>query len=275
MFQISKEDFYFCKDIDYINNKPSVKPHYHVLFEIYFLLDGECTYFIDNKTYQVHAGDLVLIPRDTIHRTQYPLNIKYSRMLINCSDYFIPESVYKEMDNLLYIYRNNEISDKIFEILSEIKKDYYSPDQYSIDFIQGLMNNLFILIARYPNEISNTSAKNEYIENAVNYIRNNFSSRITLNDVAEVCAITPEHLSRIFKKETGFGFVEYLTFIRLQHAEYLIKTKKMSITEVSHRCGFEDSNYFSYTFKKKYGISPREMKKQERLNPHLLINYDS
>ncbi len=274
MYTISEEVFYFSKDINFITNETGAKPHYHVLFELYFLLDGECTYFIDNKTYQIHAGDLILIPRDTIHRTQYPLNIKYSRMLINCSDYFIPESVYKEIDDMLYIYRNNEITDKIHEILTEIETDYNSPDQYSIDYIQGLMNNLFILIARYPNEVSDISAKNEYIENAVNYIRKNFASRITLNDVAEVCAITPEHMSRIFKKETGFGFAEYLTFVRLQHAEYLIKTKKMSITEISHRCGFEDSNYFSYIFKKKYGISPREMKKQERLNPHLLINYN-
>jgi len=72
-------------------------------------------------------------------------------------------------------------------------------------------------------------------------------------------------MSRMFKKETGFGFSEYLTLVRLRHSEFLIKNKNLSITEVAHRCGFEDSNYFSVIFKRNYKISPREMKKQLNL----------
>lgn len=264
MRTIDDNSFSFSKDIDFLTNVVGGKKHYHNMFEIYFLLDGKCTYFIDNRTYQVSAGDLVLIPAGIIHNTQYSMSNTYSRMLIYCSDYFIPESVHNDFSNTVCIYHNHEIKDRIYSIFTDIEKDYTSPDQYSIDNIQGLMNNLFILIARYPNEISDTSGNNEYIEKAVNYIRKNFGTKLSLTDVAEVCAISSEHMSRIFKRETGFGFSEYLTLVRLQHAEYLIKNKNHTITEVSHRCGFEDSNYFSYVFKKKYGISPREMKKQEK-----------
>lgn len=265
MFQMNEENFYYSKDLDFITNEVGGKRHYHGMFEIYFLLSGHCTYFIDNKTYQVSEGDLVLIPGGTIHNTQYPMDTRYSRMLVNCSNFFIPGSVFDDLKKLLYVYHNDELTDKIREILTEVEKEYNSPDKHSLDYLQSLIYSLFILIARYPNTKSNASVKNEYIEKAVNHIRKNYMSKLSLNDVARVCSITPEHLSRIFKKETGFGYSEYLNLVRLQQAEYLIKNKELTITEIAHRCGFEDSNYFSFIFKKKYGISPREMNKQERI----------
>ena len=71
-----------------------------------------------------------------------------------------------------------------------------------------------------------------------------------------------EHLSRTFKKHTGFGFNEYLTLVRLQHAEQLLKgDEKMSISTIAYNCGFNDSNYFSDKFKKMYGTSPLKYSK--------------
>ncbi len=236
--------------------------HYHSLFEIYFLTEGSCTYFIDNKTYIIEKGDLVLIPGGTIHKTQYPGDVPYSRMLINCSNYYIPSSIYNDIPKLLYVYHNDDIQEKIRSIFRDIDADYKNADKYSVDSLQSLVRSLFILIARHPNQKSDALIKNEYIEKATSYIQKNFKNKIMLEDIAAVCAITPEHMSRMFKKETGFGFSEYLTLVRLQHSEYLIKNKKMSVTEIAHSSGFEDSNYFSVIFKMKYGISPRDMKKQ-------------
>lgn len=258
------ENFYWAVAENNLQNIDENKDtqHYHNLFEIYFLLEGKCTYFIDNKTYIIEAGDLVLIPGGTIHKTQYPGNVPYSRMLINCSNYYIPPSIYHDIPKLLYVYRNDDILPKIQSILNDIDNDYKSGDKYCVDSLQSLVHSLFILIARHPNQKSNASVKNEYIEKAINYIQSNFKNKIMLDDIAKVCAVTPEHMSRMFKKETGFGFSEYLTLVRLQHSEYLIKNKNLSVTEIAHSSGFEDSNYFSVIFKKQYNMSPREMKKQ-------------
>ena len=87
-------------------------------------------------------------------------------------------------------------------------------------------------------------------------------SDLKLTDVAEEVSISPEHLSRVFKKETGFGFSEYLSLVRLQKAEELLKSEKdLSISEVAYHCGFNDSNYFSEKFKRSYGVSPLKYKK--------------
>ena len=101
------------------------------------------------------------------------------------------------------------------------------------------------------------------IEQAVAYIRENFSSDISLSSLAEKFSVSPEHFSRLFKKETGLGFSKYLNSLRLQYAEQLLKNSEhQSITKVAEICGFEDSNYFSKKFKEVYGISPKKVQKK-------------
>ena len=74
-------------------------------------------------------------------------------------------------------------------------------------------------------------------------------------------AVSAEHLSRTFKKETGFGFSEYLTLVRLQKAEYMLRNEPgRSVCEIAYACGFNDSNYFSAKFKQTYGKAPSKFK---------------
>ena len=80
---------------------------------------------------------------------------------------------------------------------------------------------------------------------------------VKLSAVARLVNVSAEHLSRIFKKETAFGFNEYLTLYRLQKAEYILANEPgRAIGEIAYSCGFNDSNYFSYKFKQRYGVSP-------------------
>jgi len=256
--------FYFNSEHDTRMGYYGCERHYHSLFEIYYMTEGSCSYFIDDKLYAIEKGDIVLIPGGVIHKSNY-IDESYSRLLINCSKYFIPTEVLKLIPEIIYVYHNEDIEKDLGRIFSDIAKEYNYPDKFSDDSLRSLMHSLFILLARNPNHKSQVAKKNIYTEKAIEYIRNNYSLPVTLNAVSKICAVSPEHMSRIFKKETGFGFNEYLTYIRLQNAEYLLKNQNLSVTEVAHRCGFSDSNYFSYIFKKNYGLTPVEMKKKVRL----------
>ena len=88
-------------------------------------------------------------------------------------------------------------------------------------------------------------------------------NHISLSEMAESFSVSAEHLSRMFKKETGFGFNEYVTLVRLQRAESMLKNENgKSISEIAYACGFNDSNYFSDKFKKAYGVVPSEIRKR-------------
>ena len=82
--------------------------------------------------------------------------------------------------------------------------------------------------------------------------------------MAEKNAVSSEHLSRIFKKEIGVGFNEYINSLRLRQAEFMLRNEDgKSVSEVAFACGFNDSNYFSYRFKKAYGVSPINIKNKD------------
>ena len=240
------------------SGKYTRKKHYHNLFEIYYFTGGECNYFIDNKSYQLVPGDIVLIPEGVIHNSEYG-NTVHSRMLINCSHKFIPASVRHLLPQMLHLYRNPSIADEVKRIFSLIESEYENPDGFSEDALACYTHMLFILLARNIDKRTNTNSGNACIEQAIDYIKENFTSNINLSDMAKMLYISSEHFSRLFKKETGFNFSEYLNLLRLQKAETMLKKQNATVAQIASECGFNDSNYFSVKFKNMYGITPKQL----------------
>lgn len=241
------------------SGKYTRKKHYHNLFEIYYFTDGECRYFIDNKSYQLIPGDIILIPEGVIHNSEYG-NTVHSRMLINCSHKFIPASVRPLLPSMLHLYRNPQIADEINHIFQIIKNEYTKPDGFSEDLLSCYTHMLFVLLARNMKTRTATASGNAAIEQAIDYIKLNFTSNITLQDMAKMFYVSSEHFSRLFKKETGFNFSEYVNLLRLQKAESLLKKQhNASVAQIASECGFNDSNYFSVKFRNMYGISPKKL----------------
>lgn len=98
------------------------------------------------------------------------------------------------------------------------------------------------------------------VETAKEYIQNNYSKDISLDDVSRTVNISPYYFSKIFKEETGEGFVEYLTGIRIEKAKELLNTTEYSMKEICSMVGYADPNYFSRSFKKNVGVTPTEYK---------------
>lgn len=236
--------------------------HYHNSFEIYYLKEGYCNYFIDNRSYDLEPGDLVLIPEGVIHKTMYKKE-KHTRLLINCTSYYVPTSMRSIIPSMLYLYRNPSLSKQIEELMEKIAVEYETNDIYRTEALKCLTHELFFLLARNAGNRARVETGNIFVEETVNYIQQNYMNDISLSEMARMRAVSPEHLSRTFKKETGFGFSEYLTLVRLQKAEYMLRNEPgKSISEVAYATGFNDSNYFSDKFKRTYGITPSKMKKK-------------
>ena len=243
-------------------NYNSMGKHYHNLFEIYFIDSGNCVYFINNNTYHLQPGDIILVPAGVIHNTKY-YNSRHSRFLICCPTHYIPNSVHPVLHKLLYLYRNPSIYNEIFDLFNKMKIESTKIDDMYKDIMLCYTRMLFLIMARNLNTRIQVSGECAYIENAITYIQENFKEDITLAEIADKCLVTPVHFSRMFKKETGFGFNSYLNLVRLQKAESILyENPGKSITEIANMCGFSDPNYFSTKFKKLYGISPKQFQKK-------------
>ena len=98
------------------------------------------------------------------------------------------------------------------------------------------------------------------IEQAKQYIAQNYGRKIHLEDVAGYLYLNPKYFSNIFKKETGIGFVEYVNDIRVDVSKELLKGNKYSIGQIASKVGFSDPKHFSKLFKEKTGVTPIEFR---------------
>lgn len=237
--------------------------HYHNLFEIYYITSGNCIYFIDNKAYDLIPGDVILIPEGVIHNTEYR-TLEHTRLLINCSQRFIPTSVRPLLGQMIYLYRNPAIADEIENLFLKIEEEYKKTDSLHEEILRCYTHMLFFLLARNLQTKAEIYTAHDYIDRSIDYLQKNFASNISLSEIASMYSVTPVHFSRMFKKTTGFGFCEYLNILRLQKAESLLNQfPDSTITEISLQCGFSDSNYFSVKFKEMYGMSPKAFSKRK------------
>lgn len=241
-------------------SKTMPHPHFHPNFEIYFITEGTVTYFIEDRKYSVRAGDIVLIPDGVIHRTEYE-DGTCSRLLINCSPRYIPTSVRAEISSYLYLYRNPNVANEVLEIFEKIEKEYNSPDPLSESIIVLYIHMLFYILKRHRSGCEEIENNTNYMSEAVEYLKKNFTRKVTLSETAKYFSMSPEHFSRSFKKENGVGFNKYVNLLRFQRAEELLKTTEHSISEIAEQCGFDDSNYFSLKFKELYGVPPKSLRK--------------
>ncbi|MCI6431205.1 MAG: response regulator [Oliverpabstia sp.] len=95
---------------------------------------------------------------------------------------------------------------------------------------------------------------------AIEYIRNNYSKPVSLEEIAEYAGISRVYLSQIFKKETGKNIRDYIVEYRLSKAKELLLTSNLKIYTISELCGFGSPQYFSKIFKKVTGFSPYQFK---------------
>lgn len=233
--------------------------HHHSGFEIYYMREGKCHYFINDASYDIVTGDVILVPEDTLHGTSYGTK-PCTRLLINFDSSMISPEVLQAINGVGYLYRNPNTVSIIDNMFDGIEREYNHGDEISKISLRDYAEALLILMIRnQPQKV--VSEKNTIVEAAIKYIQNNYMSTIRLGEVAKMLSVSEEHLSRTFKKEITFGFSEYITLIRLQKAEHMLKNEpSRAITEVAYACGFNDSNYFSYKFKKAYGVTPSQIR---------------
>lgn len=97
-----------------------------------------------------------------------------------------------------------------------------------------------------------------YVSQALHFIHLNYQKDISIPEIAEAVNVSEGHLRRCFKQEMGMKIVDYLTAYRLERAKELMKKDSSSLGEIWKKTGFASAQYFSYVFKKREGILPRE-----------------
>lgn len=113
------------------------------------------------------------------------------------------------------------------------------------------------------------SKHREILERSMAYINQNYANvDLSLNEVAAAANLSSSHFSSIFSQALGKTFVEYLTERRLREAKRLLATTDWKLSIIATEVGYNDPNYFSYIFKRKEKITPKDYRKQQTALHH-------
>ncbi|WP_039765622.1 PocR ligand-binding domain-containing protein [Caldicellulosiruptor sp. F32] len=143
------------------------------------------------------------------------------------------------------------------------RRSFFNLTHIDHEKLQSVLDMMHI-VAKYilDSEMIRISSLSS-IEKIIEYIKNHYMEDITLDDLAKMVYLSPTYLSYLFKKQLGITVKEYLINIRLKKSKELIETTDLPIGEISKMVGIEDQNYFSRLFKKKFGVSPLNYKKDK------------
>ncbi|EMS69655.1 response regulator transcription factor [Ruminiclostridium cellobioparum] len=132
----------------------------------------------------------------------------------------------------------------------------------SAEELNSLLEDVAVRIAEKVNNFNNKSIK-LILRKAIDYIQEHYSEQVTLNEVAENIYVSTFYISRMFKKELGKSFVDYLNDVRIEKSKELLKDIKYKTYEVAEIVGISDPHYFSKLFKKYSGMTPSEYRETQ------------
>ena len=98
--------------------------------------------------------------------------------------------------------------------------------------------------------------KSSPIYPAVAYVHNHRQEMVTMNDMARLCHLSPSYFSRLFRREMGENFINYVNRIKVQWAKERLRSSNDSVVQIAQELGYMDSSYFISVFKKFEGTTP-------------------
>jgi len=225
------------------------------LHQLIFSKHGEGIVTIQDKKYILHEGDYVYLKANEPHHYE-PTTDMWSTDWIQFNGQYIDETL-----NAL-----DFIESKCFSCKSMSKVSaHFQKILFSIQSNNPLKGHLAstqlyeLLIMLFENNtllrVEKGKQNHPQLQPVLNYIDSNFSTDISLDTLAAIGSITPQHLCKIFKDSLHMRPFEYIIKRRLQEAKRLLVETSLPINVISSSVGYEDNSYFGMLFKRYEGIT--------------------
>lgn len=219
--------------------------HSHNYYELVYYTYGSGITEIGSGAYPISSGHFALIPPHTKHD-----ELHHADAEIICLGFHSPTQ-------LPLLFREDTLRTVrgiLTALLSEAKTQNYGYEEMILLKLRELLIYLF--------RTKHTAKATQNFEYIINYLRENFHEHIVLNDFARQLNISYDYFQHKFKALTGASPQQFLMEQRLLSAEKLLRTGDSNCTQIASLCGFCTSAQFSALFKKRYGQSPLQYRKQ-------------
>ena len=259
--------------------------HVHDFSELVIIVGGTGVHTIDGTKHFAKAGDVDVIGPNVVHgfseaKMLTMCNISYNAELFaalrsdvrtipgfqslfvlgpGCPGKGRGQAAPKPI--ALAIHELSMVGAMIDEMLDEytVRHEGYE------SLIVGCFLKLVVYLSRnYRPSLGETSSSLLKLATAMSFIEQRFAEPLSLPELAKASGLSPRHLSRLFEKNYKTSPMEYIVRTRLEHAARLLRRGGRSITDIAFESGYNDSNYFSRSFRSSLGMSPSEYRRAVR-----------
>lgn len=251
-----------------------INSHWHPELEINAVFEESCRFFINGRIEDVTPSHVVVINSREVHSSIpfFPQGGVCATGVTMQISYNFLKKVIPNYDNCYFVL-NDIAEQKILLLFKDMNKQYEIQDAAYMDIyaIKQICEIVYILateccVEREKFEVTSSESFQRF-EHVLNYIHENYSSDLKTSEVAEHFFFSKEYFCRLFKKNTGMTFNQYVTQCRVIHAEQLLKDTDARISEIAQEVGFSDEGSFIAQFKKYYSKTPGNYRKMITKNP--------
>lgn len=231
--------------------------HYHEELEIICVRKGTISAYFGSREIKLNKDDICIFMPGEVHGFQSVSDNSIDIIKINPN----PFAEIIEFDKMSLEQNTISPDDCNYNFLicdfDEICTEYEKKEAGYEFAVRSHINNIIKTIIRNMNYSCTDKSKSfELVDRINQYLKQNYSEEITLENVAGACHFSKYYFAHKIKELTGMTFVQYLSVYRAERAAELLRTSGLSVTDVADKCGFNNLRSFNRTFKAVYNITP-------------------
>lgn len=227
-----------------------IRPAKIAFYDFTAVLSGSMTYIADGKTLVLQKNDAILLPPGTLR--QRPLGKEPVRY-ISFNFQLQPGCALE-----LAAFLPGCFTEDLHRLISAFPQSHLSVNDSSREKAASLLN--FILCELRDKE--GAESANPHVLKITRHINAHITQRLSLQSVSKEMGLSKEYVCALFKSSTGKTLTDYINERKLQLARQLLQGGEMSLLDIAAHLGYDNYGYFSRLFKRFYGITPIQMRKQ-------------
>ena len=254
---------------------PILGNHMHIYYEFLQLIEGNALYNVEGTEYEISSGDLLITNPNEFHFITFPKKSVYHRQFLQIHSSFVSSMNPHILDtlNVRKFGTNNRIPAEIFNKynLGDIFKgvEHYSanPTDDTDFMVSTYAAQLVVKLSEILKKeflVNDTSSKNKHIKEIQNYIEQNFTRNLNIDDIAEHMFLNKSYISRLFKSETGLTISVYINMRRVMMAKNLLLSGENAM-DIFYQCGFSDYTTFYRVLKNTPICHPNNLRKSTQI----------
>lgn len=248
--------------------------HWHLDLEFIYMLEGQMDYFINGQTLTIREDNGIFVNSKRLHYGYSPLqkDCKYLVIAIHPSLFNQGLSFIKQYweekfgmlnDDYLLLDQSETWHDLVIRQLISLYDKMHSSSPEPFELLQSTAVICQQIGAHIHTTTISGSLQQDWLAiiKMTGFIHENYDAKITLEQIASSGAVCRSRCCSLFLTHTSLSPIAYLNNYRLQKSCEMLKNTKRTISEIGLACGFQNPSYFSASFKKEYGVLPKEYRK--------------